>query len=263
MNPTVTVLEPMKITAIIPARYASVRFEGKALADILGKPMVQHVYERTAKASLVSEVIVATDDERIVAAVKAFGGCVRMTARDHETGTDRLAEVAATLDSDIIVNVQGDEPLIEPAMIDQAIRPLVEDPSVMMGTLKSRIKTLHDFLSPNVVKVVTDLNGFALYFSRSPLPNFRDKWNDLKDDKFASGTIMSYKHVGLYVYRREFLLQYSKMAATSLELAEKLEQLRVLENGHRIKVVETEYETIGVDTPFDLEKVLETLNSGN
>ncbi len=249
----------MKISAVIPARYASTRFEGKALADILGKPMVQHVYERTSKASLVSEVIVATDDERIAAAVRAFGGRVEMTSRAHETGTDRLAEVAARLDSEIIVNVQGDEPLIEPAMIDEAIAPMVEDAAIPMGTLKSRIKSLHDFLSPNVVKVVTDWEGFALYFSRSPLPNFRDKWNDLKDEKFASGKLLCYKHVGLYVYRREFLLQYAQMSPTYLELAEKLEQLRVLENGYRIKVVETEHESIGVDTPGDLEKVLERL----
>jgi 3-deoxy-manno-octulosonate cytidylyltransferase (CMP-KDO synthetase) len=251
----------MKITAIIPARYASVRFEGKALADIQGKPMVQHVYERTARASLIDEVIVATDDERIAAAVLAFGGRVEMTGRHHETGTDRLAEVAGRIDSDIIVNVQGDEPLIEPAMIDQAIKPLVDDPHVMMGTLKSQIRTLHDFLSPNVVKVVTDLKGFALYFSRSPMPNFRDKWHDMKDEKFTSGAILSYKHVGLYVYRREFLLEFSGMAPTSLEMAEKMEQLRALENGYRIKVVETEYETIGVDTPGDLEKVLERLRA--
>jgi 3-deoxy-manno-octulosonate cytidylyltransferase (CMP-KDO synthetase) len=251
----------MKITAIIPARYASVRFEGKALADILGKPMVQHVYERTAKASLVSEVIVATDDERIASAVSAFGGRAEMTDRGHETGTDRLAEVAARLDSDIIVNVQGDEPLIEPGMIDGAVKPLVDDPSIEMGTLKSQIKTLHDFLSPNVVKVVTDKQGFALYFSRSPLPNYRDKWNDLKDEKFSAGVILCYKHVGLYVYRREFLLRYAKMPSTPLELAEKLEQLRALENGFRIRVVETEHETIGVDTPGDLEKVVERLKA--
>ena len=251
----------MKITAIIPARYASVRFEGKVLADILGKPMVQHVYERTAKASLVSEVIVATDDERIYAAVSAFGGRVEMTDRGHETGTDRLAEVAGRLDSDIIVNVQGDEPLIEPGMIDEAVKPLVDDPSIEMGTLKSQIKTLHDFLSPNVVKVVTDKQGFALYFSRSPLPNYRDKWNDLKDEKFSAGVILSYKHVGLYVYRREFLLRYSKMSPTPLELAEKLEQLRAMENGFRIRVVETGHETIGVDTPVDLEKVVERLKA--
>jgi 3-deoxy-manno-octulosonate cytidylyltransferase (CMP-KDO synthetase) len=251
----------MKITAIIPARFASTRFEGKALADIMGKPMVQRVYERTAKAALVSEVIVATDDERIAACVRAFGGNVTMTDKGHETGTDRLAEVAARLDSEIIVNVQGDEPLIEPAMIDEAIEPVASDPAVLMGTLKSRIKNLHDFLSPNVVKVVTDWEGFALYFSRSPLPNFRDKWNDLKDEKFSSGRLLCYKHVGLYVYRREFLLQYAQMSPTYLELAEKLEQLRVLENGYRIKVVETEYESIGVDTPADLEKVMDRLKA--
>lgn len=245
-----------KIVAVIPARYASTRFPGKALAPILGKPMIRHVYERTARASLVSSVIVATDDERIAAAVREFGGVVVMTSPDHETGTDRLAEVAAGLDAGIIVNVQGDEPLIDPQMIDAAIAPLAQDPSIQMGTLKSRIRTLHDFLSPNVVKVVTDHDGFALYFSRSPLPNFRDKWNDLKDEAFASGKLLCHKHVGLYVYRRDFLLRYASMAPTPLEMAEKLEQLRALENGFRIRVVETEFESIGVDTPADLELVL-------
>lgn len=250
---------PMRVTAIIPARYASTRFEGKALADIMGKPMVQHVYERTCRASLVSEVIVATDDPRIEAAVKAFGGRVEMTSISHETGTDRLAEVAERIDSEIIVNVQGDEPLIEPAMIDEAIQPLVDDETIVMGTLKSRVKNLHDFLSPNVVKVITDCNGFALYFSRSPLPFFRDKWDDLKDDAFASGRLLCHKHVGMYVYRRDFLIHYARMPQTLLERAEKLEQLRVLENGYRIRVVETEHESIGVDSPSDLEKVLEKL----
>ncbi len=252
----------MKITAVIPARYASTRFEGKALADILGRPMVQHVYERASKATLVSEVIVATDDERIAACVRGFGGRVEMTSAAHETGTDRLAEVALRLDADIVVNVQGDEPLIDPAMIDQAIAPLLEDPAVPMATLKCRIKTLHDFLSPNVVKLVSDLAGNVLYFSRSPLPFFRDKWNDLKDDAFVSGKLLCYKHVGLYVYRREFLPVFAALPPTYLELSEKLEQLRVLENGYRIKVVETEFESIGVDTPADLEKVLARLKNG-
>lgn len=249
----------MKITAIIPARYGSTRFEGKALADICGKPMIQHVYERTVRSTTVSDVIVATDDERIAAAVRKFGGRVEMTSTGHETGTDRLAEVAARIDSDIIVNVQGDEPLIEPAMIDEAVEPLLSDQSVVMSTLKSRIKTLHDFLSPNVVKVVTDWEGYALYFSRSPLPNFRDKWNDLKDEKFSTGKLLCYKHIGLYVYRRDFLLQFSQMSPTYLELAEKLEQLRVLENGYRIRVVETSHESIGVDTVADLAAVVEKL----
>ncbi|QXE91525.1 3-deoxy-manno-octulosonate cytidylyltransferase [Geomonas subterranea] len=249
----------MKITAVIPARYASTRFEGKALADIMGKPMVQHVYERASRANLVSDVIVATDDERIAAAVRAFGGRVEMTSADHETGTDRLAEVAGRLDADIIVNVQGDEPLIDPAMIDQAIAPMLEDPSIPMATLKCRIKTLHDFLSPNVVKVVADPKGNVLYFSRSPLPFFRDKWNDLKDDAFCCGKLLCYKHVGLYVYRREFLPVFASLPPSYLEMAEKLEQLRVLENGYRIRIVETECESIGVDTPADLEKVLAKL----
>lgn len=250
---------PMRVTAVIPARYASTRFVGKPLADIMGKPMVQHVYERASRAALVSEVIVATDDKRIESAVKAFGGRVIMTSPDHETGTDRLAEVAEGLDADLIVNVQGDEPLIEPAMIDQAIAPLLADSSILMGTLKSRVRNLHDFLSPNVVKVITDSSGFALYFSRSPLPFFRDKWNDLKDEAFDSGRLLCYKHVGIYVYRREFLIRLARMPQTHLECAEKLEQLRVLENGHRIRVAETEHESIGVDSPQDLDKVLEKL----
>lgn len=250
---------PMRVTAVIPARYASTRFVGKPLADIMGKPMVQHVYERASRAALVSEVIVATDDKRIEAAVKAFGGRVAMTSPDHATGTDRLAEVADGLAADIIVNVQGDEPLIDPAMIDQAVAPLVADSSILMGTLKSRVRNLHDFLSPNVVKVITDSSGYALYFSRSPLPFFRDKWNDLKDEAFDSGRLLCYKHVGIYVYRREFLIRFARMPQTHLECAEKLEQLRVLENGYRIRVVETEHESIGVDSPSDLDKVLETL----
>jgi len=251
----------MNITAVIPARYASTRFPGKALAEIGNKPMIQHVYERTARAALVNNVIVATDDERIQQAVNAFGGTCRMTRIDHETGTDRLAEVAAGLDADIIVNVQGDEPLIEPEMIDQAIRPFLDDPAIRMGTLKTRIRCLHDFLSPNVVKVVTGRDDNALYFSRSPLPFFRDKWKDLKDESFSSGKLLCHKHVGLYVYRKEFLVEFAAMAPTFLEIAEKLEQLRALENGVAIRVVETEFESIGVDTPDDLAKAKERFKS--
>ncbi len=247
----------MNITAVIPARYASTRFPGKALAEIGTKPMIQHVYERTARASLVDHVIVATDDERIQQAVTGFGGDCRMTRAEHETGTDRLAEVAVGLDADIIVNVQGDEPLIEPDMIDQAIRPFLDDPGLRMGTLKTRIRCLHDFLSPNAVKVVTDRDNNALYFSRSPLPFFRDKWTDLKDESFSSGKLLCHKHVGLYVYRKDFLIEFSAMSPTFLEVSEKLEQLRALENGVAIRVVETEFESIGVDTPDDLAKAKE------
>ncbi len=247
----------MKITAVIPARYASTRFPGKALADIGGKPMIQHVYERTCRASLVSRVIVATDDPRIADVIQQIGGEAVMTSASHETGTDRLAEVARDLDCDLVVNVQGDEPLIDPAMIDQAIQPFFDSPDIKMSTLKTRVLCLHDFLSPNVVKVVTDLAGNALYFSRSPLPFFRDKWQDLKDDSFASGRMLCYKHVGLYVYRRDFLLEFAAMPPTFLELSEKLEQLRAVENGVRIRVVETEFASIGVDTPDDLSKAQE------
>ena len=251
----------MIITAVIPARYASTRFPGKALAEIGNKPMIQHVYERTARATLVNNVIVATDDERIQQAVAGFGGICRMTRVEHETGTDRLAEVAVGLDADIIVNVQGDEPLIDPAMIDQAIRPFLVDPSLRMGTLKTRIRCLHDFLSPNVVKVVTGRDDNALYFSRSPLPFFRDKWKDLKDESFSSGKLLCHKHVGLYVYRKDFLIEFSAMSPTFLEVSEKLEQLRALENGVAIRVVETEFESIGVDTPDDLAKARERFKS--
>lgn len=244
----------MKITAVIPARYASTRFPGKALAEIGGKPMIQHVYERTVQAKLVSRTIVATDDPRIADAVHQIGGEVIMTAASHETGTDRLAEVAHGLDADIIVNVQGDEPLICPDMIDQAIQPFLEDADLQMGTLKTRIKCLHDFLSPNVVKVVTDNLSNALYFSRSPLPFFRDKWKDLKDESFCCGKLLCYKHVGLYVYRKDFLLKFASLSPTFLEISEKLEQLRAVENGVKIRVIETEFESFGVDTPDDLVK---------
>jgi 3-deoxy-manno-octulosonate cytidylyltransferase (CMP-KDO synthetase) len=247
----------MNITAVIPARYASTRFPGKALADIGGKPMIQHVYERTCKASLVSRVIVATDDSRIADVINQAGGEAIMTSTSHETGTDRLAEVIHGLDSELIVNVQGDEPLIEPAMIDQAIEPFLYSPELKMGTLKTRVRCLHDFLSPNVVKVVTDAAGTALYFSRSPLPFFRDKWQDLKDESFASGKLLCFKHVGLYVYRRDFLLEFAAMSPTFLEISEKLEQLRAVENGVRIRVVETDFSSIGVDTPEDLAKAQE------
>ena len=254
---------PMQIVAIIPARFGSTRFPGKALAELAGKPMIQHVYEQTMKASLVSRAIVATDDHRIADVIHQIGGTAVMTSTAHETGTDRLAEVAHGLEADIVVNVQGDEPLIDPAMIDQAIEPFLNDPTLKMGTLKSRVKCLHDFLSPNVVKVVTDNAGYALYFSRSPLRFFRDKWQDLKDDAFASGKLLCFKHVGLYVYRRDFLLEYAAMPQTFLEISEKLEQLRALENGIRIRVVETEHESLGIDTPEDLNKAKERMQTGH
>ncbi|PLY03638.1 MAG: 3-deoxy-manno-octulosonate cytidylyltransferase [Desulfuromonas sp.] len=240
----------MTVSAIIPARYASTRFPGKPLADIAGKPMIQHVYEQTAKSALVNRVIVATDDERICDSVLGFGGEAVMTRADHPSGTDRLAEVAAGLDAEWIVNVQGDEPLIDPQMIDEAVQPMLDNPEIRMGTLKSRLVDESEYLNPNIVKVVTDQSGFALYFSRSSIPF-------LRDSKFGSTRI--YKHVGLYVYRRDFLLQYPQLEETELEKSEKLEQLRALEHGYRIYVTETARESIGVDVPGDIGKVLARL----
>jgi len=242
----------VNITAIIPARYGSTRFPGKPLADICGKTMIERVYQRTAQSSLIDRVIVATDDERIAAAVTSFGGELCMTSDTHETGTDRLAEVAEKLSADLIVNVQGDEPLIEPSMIDQAITPLIADASIDMGTLMVAVESIEEFLSPNAVKVVTDQHNAALYFSRSPIPCVRDYVDSLEQNFNA---VKAFKHIGLYVYRREFLLKYPTLPATPLECMEKLEQLRALEHGYKIHVAETSRPSQGVDTPEDLEKV--------
>ena len=248
----------MGVTVVIPARYASTRFPCKPLADLCGKPMIQWVYERSAGCESVDRAIVATDDERILLAVKAFGGDVVMTRSDHATGTDRLAEVAAALDDDLVVNVQGDEPLIDPAMIQAAVAPLLADSSIPMGTLKTPLTSLEEYQNPNVVKVVTDLQGFALYFSRAPIPHPRDFSEDL-DQRWNE--LATAKHVGLYVYRREFLLKYPRLQATPLETQENLEQLRALEHGYRIRVAETELVGQGVDTPEDLERVRALLTS--
>jgi 3-deoxy-manno-octulosonate cytidylyltransferase (CMP-KDO synthetase) len=245
----------VSVVAILPARYASTRFPGKPLADILGQTMIERVYRRTASARLVQRVLVATDDERIAVAVRAFGGEVVMTRADHETGTDRLAEVAATLDAQLIVNVQGDEPLIDPAMIDEAIAPLLADGTIAMGTLMAPLHTAEELFNPNVVKVVTDRRGFALYFSRAPIPWQRDAPTQLA---VAAAPALG-RHVGLYVYRRDFLLRYADLAPTPLEQVEKLEQLRVLEQGERIYVARTTCVSLGVDTPEDLDRVRQLL----
>jgi 3-deoxy-manno-octulosonate cytidylyltransferase (CMP-KDO synthetase) len=249
----------MRVTAVIPARHASTRFPGKPLADIHGKPMIQWVYERTRQSNGVHRVIVATEDERIAAAVTAFGGEVQMTRADHPTGTDRLAEVAARIETDLIVNVQGDEPLIDPRMIDQAVNAVRRNPGVVMGTLKTPIASVEEYLNPNVVKVVTDRQGFALYFSRASIPHPRDLTGDLEAN-FAS--IEAFKHIGLYVYRKDFLLTYPRLSPTPLEQLEKLEQLRALEHGFRIKVATTELTSLGVDTPDDLERVRAAVAGG-
>jgi 3-deoxy-manno-octulosonate cytidylyltransferase (CMP-KDO synthetase) len=237
---------PLRIVAVIPARFGSSRFPGKPLADIDGRPMIEHVYRRVSAAPVVSRVIVATDDLRVAQAVARFGGDVKLTRGDHLTGTDRLAEVAATLDCDIVVNVQGDEPLIDPRAIGEAVAPFAADAAVQMSTLYSRIVDPSDHSNPNVVKIVVDRGGFALYFSRAPIPYVRDP---------RGGWPPLFKHVGLYAYRRTALLVLAALDPTPLERAEALEQLRALEHGIRIKAVETAYDSIGVDTPADLEQV--------
>lgn len=234
------------VIAIIPARFDSTRLPGKPLALIDGKPMIQHVYERTAAAHGVNGVLVATDDERVRAAVEAFGGTVAMTARGHESGTDRIAEVAASLTADVVVNVQGDLPFLDPDMVARAVAPLRADAAIPMATLSTPIVDEDEWHNPNVVKVVTGVDGFALYFSRSPLPYHRE-------DLPAGGPI-GQRHIGLYVYRRDFLLAFAQLQPTPLERAERLEQLRALERGFRIKVVEVEKAAIEVDTPQDLER---------
>ena len=239
----VTSIVPRRVLGVIPARFASSRFPGKALAVVAGKTILQHVFERASMASYLSRVVIATDDERIRAEAQRFQAPVRMTRADHPSGTDRVAEVASSDEAEIIVNIQGDEPLIDPSAIDAAALGLLDDAEVPMATLKKRITDPQEFVNPNVVKVVTDRNQNAIYFSRSPIPY------DL------AGQAIHYKHIGLYVYRRDFLLSYSKLPVGPLERAERLEQLRALENGYPIRVIETEYESLGVDTPQDLERM--------
>lgn len=237
----------MNSLCVIPARYESTRLPGKPLREIAGKPMIVRVYERAKLAKYMTDVIVATDDERIKNAVENAGGVAVLTRKDHKTGTDRLAEVANKYNNiDIIINVQGDEPLIDPKIIDNLAKLFEEDENLQMATVKTEIKNEEDMKNPNNVKVVTDKNGYALYFSRSLLPYPRKE-----------GISKVYKHIGIYAYRRDFLLKYAKMPSAPLEETESLEQLRVLENGHKIKVIETDKEFVGVDTEEDLKKVNE------
>jgi 3-deoxy-manno-octulosonate cytidylyltransferase (CMP-KDO synthetase) len=216
------------------------------LASIASKPMIQHVYERAAQSRYLTSIIIATDDERICDAARNFGARVRMTRADHPSGTDRVAEVASVENCDIVVNIQGDEPLIDPDAIDAAILPMVHDSEIQMATLKKRIADPREIADPNVVKVITDLAGDAVYFSRLPIPYYREG---------VSAGSAHFKHIGLYLYRRDFLLAYPTLPVGPLEQAERLEQLRALENGLKIRVVETDYESLGVDTPQDLERV--------
>lgn len=243
----------MKVLCVIPARYASTRLPGKPLSMIAGKPMIQHVYERACQAQMPDEVIVATDNELVEKAVATFGGKAVMTSPDHPSGTDRLAEVALMYpDVDVIVNVQGDEPMIPPEVIDNLAKAFEADAELNMATMKVAMDEA-DYDNPAAVKVVTDLNGYALYFSRSLMPYPRNKPEEYK----------VYKHVGIYAYRRNFLLKYAALQPTPLEKAESLEQLRALENGYKIKVLESAFKGIGVDTPEDLAAVNELFAAMN
>jgi 3-deoxy-manno-octulosonate cytidylyltransferase (CMP-KDO synthetase) len=240
------------VIGIIPARYSSTRLPGKPLADIGGKPMIQRVYERSLMAKIFQRVLVATDDERIVAAVRAFGGEAVMTSVDHPSGSDRIAEAASGIDADIIVNIQGDEPFVSPTMMEEVVAPLLADPDLPMCTLMHEIPE-SSYGDPNVVKVVVNLKGEALYFSRSLIPYPRRKEGH-----------RAFEHVGIYAYRRDFLFAYTKMAPTPLERLESLEQLRVLENGYRLKVVLTnapDYIPLSIDTIEDLEKARELVKT--
>jgi 3-deoxy-manno-octulosonate cytidylyltransferase (CMP-KDO synthetase) len=242
----------MKILAVIPARYASTRLPGKPLVSIAGKPMIERVWERARRASRVSQVIVATDDERIVKAVKSFGGEAVLTRVDHRSGTERVAEVAvAHPDAEIVVNVQGDMPLIEPAAIDVAIEAVRSEEDARVGTLAVPITNPAEIMDPNIVKAVLDFDGNALYFSRAPIPWVRDRGDTIHAKHL--------KHVGLYVFRREALLEFATFPQGDLERIEQLEQLRWLENGYRIRVEETECKTVEVDTPEDVNRVEQLL----
>lgn len=254
----------MSVVAIIPARYGSTRLPGKPLADIGGKPMIQHVYESARKAPELERVVVATDDRRIERVVRAFGGEVVMTSARHASGTDRLAEVARTIKARWLVNVQGDLPFIDRKTISRAVAPLRRDPAVPMGTVCTRIYDPGEWRNPNIVKVLVDRAGFALYFSRAPVPYPREGEVDVRAGRGRSRSrrrLYGYRHLGLYVYRRDFLLKLASLPRTTLERIESLEQLRALENGYRIYVAEVDERSIEVDTPADLKKAARYWNA--
>lgn len=239
--------DPTSVLAVIPARYGSTRLPGKPLVPIAGRPMIEHVVERVRRAGRVSRVVVATDDERIKNAVEGFGGEAILTRRDHTSGTDRVAEVAAHVPAEIYLNIQGDEPLIDPGTIDAVVAVIVEDESVQIATPCTAILQLGDIMDPNIVKVVLDFDGNALYFSRAPVPWVRDT--------NAEAATRHWKHLGLYAFRREALVEFPTLPPGELERIELLEQLRWLENGFRIRVVETDYDAVSVDVPADIERV--------
>ena len=244
----------MGIIGVIPARYSSTRFEGKVLADILGKPMIQHVWERARQAKFLDEVIIACDDERVADVARDFGAKVVLTAKAHACGTDRIIEVINPLDVKAVVNIQGDEPLVNPMMIDSVARALLGDASLSMATIMKKIEDPAEISDPNVVKVVVGKNDLALYFSRAPIPYLAPN-SEVKEAAY-------YKHIGLYAYTKDFLFTYKNLPVSALERTEKLEQLRVLAEGFKIKVIETKFDTISVDTPEDLERLKVLLKKG-
>jgi 3-deoxy-manno-octulosonate cytidylyltransferase (CMP-KDO synthetase) len=243
-----------QVIIVIPARYGSTRLPGKPLVPLAGKPMVQRVYERAKMAKTAGRVIVATDDERIVSKVEEFGGEARMTRTDHRTGTERIAEVAAHVDGQIFVNVQGDEPLLDPAAVDAAVAALLEEPAASVATVAVPIRTPSDIMDPNVVKTVLDFDDNALYFSRAPIPWVRDSTHQTHARHL--------KHLGLYVFQRDALLEYPTLPQGELERLEQLEQLRWMENGWKVRVAEVEHDAVSVDVPEDVARVEELLKSG-
>ena len=237
----------LHVVIVIPARYGATRLPGKPLVSLAGQPMIQRVYERAKLAARAHRVIVATDDERIIKAVESFGGDARMTRPDHRTGTERVAEVAAHEKGDVFVNVQGDEPLLDPAAVDAAIDALLEEPAASIATVATPIKTPADIMDPNVVKTVLDFDNNGLYFSRAPIPWVRDTASKIQ--------VRHLKHLGLYVFQRDALLEYPTLPQGELERIEQLEQLRWLENGWKIRVAEVEHDAVSVDVPEDVARV--------
>ncbi len=253
----------MKAVGIIPARYKATRFEGKVLAPLCGKPVIQHVWEKAKGAHNLDDLIIAADDDRIIKGVESFGGKATLTAKQHPSGTDRLREIANPLDVDVVVNIQADEPLIQPAMIDELVMELFEDRDIVMATLMKRIDNPEDINNPNVVKVVVDKDNFALYFSRTAIPFYKKgtaPFFPRVEKEQEKGRCPLFKHIGLYSYTKDFLFTFANLPPSTLERAEGLEQLRALENGYKIKVLETAYDTVGIDTPEDLKKAEEILS---
>ncbi|UCH82349.1 MAG: 3-deoxy-manno-octulosonate cytidylyltransferase [Nitrospiraceae bacterium] len=249
-----------KAVVIIPSRFDSIRFPGKPLATLNGKSIIHHVYEQASGSALADSVYVATDDERILKEVNSFGGRTVMTSRSHICGTDRIAEAAKNIECDIIVNVQGDEPFIRAEMVDDIIHILRDDEKASMSTLCVRIDNQEDLLSPHTVKVVMNKEGYALYFSRAPIPYCRDHWRDLNSISFIPDKTVVMKHIGIYGFRKNVLMEFTSMEKSELEHIEKLEQLRALSAGLKIKVRETKFNTFGIDTKEDLRKAEEWQN---